>query len=67
MWPSCSCATPTGAVAFDMDAELARKTRRRLLEEAIAGNWLVSGYHLPFPSIGTISRRGKGYEFSPLS
>lgn len=58
---------PDWSIAFDIDADAARATRRRLLEEAIAGNWLVSGYHMPFPAIGTISRRGKGYEFTPLS
>lgn len=54
---------PDWAVAFDMDAEMARTTRRRLLERAMASNWLVSGYHMPFPAIGRIERRGAGYEF----
>ena len=51
---------------FDMDAEMARQTRRRLLEQAIERNWLVSGYHMPFPAVGRIARRGAGYDFVPM-
>jgi glyoxylase-like metal-dependent hydrolase (beta-lactamase superfamily II) len=58
---------PDWAVMFDMDAEMARQTRRRLLDQAIAENWLVSGYHMPFPAIGRIARRGSGYDFSAMA
>jgi hypothetical protein len=27
---------------------------------------LLAGYHLSGSAIGTVSRRGKGYEFTPL-
>lgn len=57
---------PDWAVMFDMNAEMARQTRRRLLEQAIAQDWLVSGYHMPFPAIGRIARRGAGYDFLPM-
>ncbi|MCZ7561070.1 MAG: MBL fold metallo-hydrolase [Burkholderiaceae bacterium] len=58
---------PDWAVRFDMDAEAARLTRRRLLEAAVTGDWIVGGYHLPAPGLGRIVRRGSGYDFVPLS
>jgi glyoxylase-like metal-dependent hydrolase (beta-lactamase superfamily II) len=57
---------PEWAVRFDMDAETARRTRRRLLDEAVDGNWVVAGYHWPGSAIGRVARRGSGYEFAPL-
>ncbi|MCO5108549.1 MAG: MBL fold metallo-hydrolase [Burkholderiaceae bacterium] len=58
---------PDWAVRFDMDAEAARQTRRRLLEAAVAGDWIVGGYHLPAPGLGRIVRRNSGYDFVPLT
>jgi glyoxylase-like metal-dependent hydrolase (beta-lactamase superfamily II) len=57
---------PEWAVAFDQDAETARKVRRQLAEMAVEQNLLVAGYHLPGSAIGTLTRRGNGYEFTPL-
>ena len=58
---------PDWAVRFDMDAEEARQTRRRLLDTAVAGDWIVGGYHLPAPGLGRVVRRGNGYDFVPLA
>lgn len=58
---------PDWAVAFDLDAEAARLTRRRLAELAIREQLLVAGYHLPGAAIGTLINRGAGYDFLPLS
>lgn len=58
---------PDWAVMFDMDAEAARQTRRRLADLAIRENYLVAGYHLPGSAIGRMSARGTGYEFTPLT
>ena len=57
---------PDWAVLFDMDADAAKATRRRIADLAIRENALVTGYHLPGSGIGTLSTRGKGYEFTPL-
>ena len=38
----------------------------RIADLAIRENALVAGYHLPGSGIGTLSTRGKGYEFTPL-
>lgn len=57
---------PDWAVMFDMDAEAARLTRRKLSEMVVKENLLLAGYHLPGAGIGTLVRRGNGYEFMPL-
>ncbi len=57
---------PDWAVMFDMNADEARATRRRIADLAIAENALVAGYHLHGTAIGNLSVRGKGYEFTPL-
>jgi len=58
---------PHWAVRFDMDAETARRARRRLLDEALAKSWIVAGAHWPNAAIGRITRREDGYAFSPLA
>lgn len=58
---------PDWAGRFDMDAEAARVTRRKLADMVIDQNILLAGYHLSGPAIGTLARRGKGYEFTPLA
>lgn len=58
---------PDWAIQFDMDAQAARATRRRLLEQAVAEDWTVAGYHLQYPAVGRIVRRGQGYDFVPVS
>ncbi|MFO1299320.1 MAG: MBL fold metallo-hydrolase [Burkholderiaceae bacterium] len=58
---------PDWAVRFDMDADAARQSRRRLLDAALAGDWIVGGCHLPAPGLGRIVRRGSGYDFVPLA
>ncbi|MCD6679237.1 MAG: MBL fold metallo-hydrolase [Burkholderiaceae bacterium] len=57
---------PDWAVRFDMDPEAARRTRRSLLDQAVAGNWVVAGFHWPGSAMGRVARRGSGYEFAPL-
>ena len=57
---------PDWAVVFDMDAEMARKTRRDLFEQAVDEKWFVSGYHFPFPALGQMVRRGDGFDFQPM-
>ncbi|HRD98466.1 MAG TPA: hypothetical protein PLA97_18950 [Rubrivivax sp.] len=57
---------PDWAVMFDADAEAAHQVRRRLADMAIKEGLLVAGYHLNGSAIGTLSVRGKGYDFKPL-
>ena len=58
---------PDWSAVFDMDADAARATRRKLADMAIDSDMLVAGYHLPGAAIGTLSRRGASYEFAPLA
>lgn len=57
---------PDWAVMFDMDAEAARQTRRELAEMILSEDLLVAGFHLPGSAIGSLVRRGDGYDFIPL-
>jgi glyoxylase-like metal-dependent hydrolase (beta-lactamase superfamily II) len=53
--------------AFDADPDMARATRRSLMEQAVEAGWLVAGAHLPWPGIGSIARAGHGYAFHPIT
>ena len=50
-----------------MDGAQAEATRRKLYDQLAADRMLVSGYHIPFPSLGTIEKAGTGYRFVPAS
>ena len=56
---------PDWKLMFDMDADQAVTTRKRLLDQAAAEKLRVSFYHAPFPSTGYIVKNGAGYEFLP--
>ena len=58
---------PDWAVMFDMDADAARTTRRRIADLVVRDKMLLAGYHLPGPAVGTLAASGKGYEFTPLA
>ncbi|MDH7794227.1 MULTISPECIES: MBL fold metallo-hydrolase [unclassified Beijerinckia] len=51
----------------DDDKEKAATTRGRLLNMAAADELFVFGYHMPFPGIGLIERRGSGHVWVPHS
>ena len=51
--------------AFDMDADQAVATRRRLLDTAAAERMQVAFYHAPFPATGHIAREGDGFRLVP--
>jgi glyoxylase-like metal-dependent hydrolase (beta-lactamase superfamily II) len=48
---------PDWAVAFDMDAETARVTRRRLADRVVRDRMPLSGFHLPGAASGIKSTR----------
>ena len=63
--PALFARNPDWAVAFDMDPETARQTRRAAFAKLVASNSLVGGFHFPFPAMGRIVAAGNGYAFVP--
>ncbi len=57
---------PGWHAVFDQDAAMAEATRRKLLDRVVADKVTVTGYHFPFPAVGTIAKDGKGYAFKPV-
>jgi glyoxylase-like metal-dependent hydrolase (beta-lactamase superfamily II) len=57
---------PEWCTPWDHDTALAVRARRRLLERAADEHLLVHAYHMPFPGLGAIARRGGGYRWEPL-
>jgi hypothetical protein len=65
--PQLFARNPDWAVVFDMNADQARETRRKVFDMIVKENLLAGGYHFPFPAFGTISALGNGYEFKPVA
>lgn len=57
---------PDWAAVFDMDADVARATRHKMLDMAAAERAQVSFYHAPFPATGHIMKGSDGYRFVPV-
>jgi len=64
--PRLFAAHPDWAAVFDMDAEKAKATRRRMLDMAASERTQLAFYHAPFPATGHVRREGQGYEFVPV-
>lgn len=56
---------PDWSIAFDTDMSLAAQTRRRMFDMASADRIPVAGMHLPFPGVGSVTRRGDAYAYVP--
>lgn len=56
---------PLWCTPWDHDRGQAAAARRRLLDWAADEKLLVHSYHMPFPGIGTITRRGGVCEWTP--
>lgn len=56
---------PQAYLGFDMDKELAVRTRARLLRKVSQERSLVTAYHFPWPGLGHIRPLGEGFEFVP--
>jgi glyoxylase-like metal-dependent hydrolase (beta-lactamase superfamily II) len=57
---------PEWQVMFDMDAQKAIETRKRILDMTSADKIRTAFYHGPFPSVGQIARDGSGYRLDLL-
>ncbi|MCA1952919.1 MAG: MBL fold metallo-hydrolase [Hyphomicrobiales bacterium] len=56
---------PDWKVMFDMEADKAVATRKRILDMAAADKLRLSFYHASFPATGFIAKDGSGYRFVP--
>lgn len=58
---------PDWHTAFDLDAEQALASKRHLFDRAAAERALVLAFHFhPFPSLGHVVRRGRGWQWQPI-
>jgi glyoxylase-like metal-dependent hydrolase (beta-lactamase superfamily II) len=64
--PSIQFARPELTWEFDRDQAQARITRAAMLDRAARSGVFVAGAHLDFPGIGSITRAGDAYRFSPV-
>ncbi len=65
--PALFARSPDWAVQFDMDAEVARQTRRRIFDMLAKDKTLAGGFHFPFPAFGSLETAGNGYQFKPMA
>jgi glyoxylase-like metal-dependent hydrolase (beta-lactamase superfamily II) len=56
---------PAVALIFDTDPDLARTTRRAILDAVAADRLMVTGMHMPFPGFSHIARDGDGFRAVP--
>jgi glyoxylase-like metal-dependent hydrolase (beta-lactamase superfamily II) len=63
--PAVFARNPDWQAVFDMDGELAKTTRRKMLDMAATEKTQVSFYHAPFPATGYIVKEGQGYNLIP--
>jgi glyoxylase-like metal-dependent hydrolase (beta-lactamase superfamily II) len=64
--PALFVRNPDWSAVFDMNADEARATRRRLLDMAASERAQVAFYHAPFPATGFITKEGTGYRLNPV-
>jgi glyoxylase-like metal-dependent hydrolase (beta-lactamase superfamily II) len=57
---------PNWCTPWDHNGAAATRSRRRLLDLAADEGVPVHAYHMPFPGLGTVTRRGDAYTWTPL-
>lgn len=62
-----SLQRPDWEVRYDMDKEAAAATRKKVFDMIATDRLPFIGYHMPFPAVGFIERKGEGYRFVPAS
>lgn len=58
-------ARPEVTIPFDVDQELAAKTRASVLDMVAMDRLEIAGSHIDFPSFGHVERFGPTYRFTP--
>jgi glyoxylase-like metal-dependent hydrolase (beta-lactamase superfamily II) len=64
--PALFVKNPDWAAVFDMDADAARATRRKVLDMAAADKMQLAFYHAPFPATGFVAKAGNGFDYIPV-
>jgi glyoxylase-like metal-dependent hydrolase (beta-lactamase superfamily II) len=62
-----SLQKPDWHVIFDMDKEKAVQARKTILDMVATDRLPAIGYHMPFPAVGYVEKRGSGYRWEPAS
>ena len=62
-----SLAKPDWHCAFDMDADAAVVSRKKILDMIATDKIPAAGYHMPFPAVGHVSKKGSGYVWVPAT
>jgi glyoxylase-like metal-dependent hydrolase (beta-lactamase superfamily II) len=60
-------ANPGWHAGGDMDGPQAVSSRRKLYDMLVAERMMMSGYHIPFPSLGYLEKAGDGYRLIPAN
>lgn len=58
---------PSWHSPIDSNPAGAAETRRELLSRAAENNMLVASAHLPFPGLGRVIQKGKGWQWQPIT
>ena len=58
---------PDWHVAYDVDGDLAQKTRHKFYDMAAAEKATVVGFHFTFPSVGHVEKDGTKYRLVPIA
>jgi glyoxylase-like metal-dependent hydrolase (beta-lactamase superfamily II) len=64
--PGLFVRNPDWSAVFDMDADMARATRRRMLDMVATERLHTAFYHAPFPATGFVAKDGDGFRFVPV-
>ncbi len=64
--PALFVANPDWSAVFDMDADGARATRRKLLDMVASERMQLAFYHAPFPATGYVAKDGNAFRFVPV-
>lgn len=62
-----SLAKPDWHCVFDMDAEAAVAARKKILDMIATDKIASAGYHMPFPAVGFVEKKGSGYQWVPAT
>lgn len=62
--PDLQIADPEIAITFDLDADTARATRKKMLDMIATDNLIFTGGHMMSPKFSSLQRLGKGYKLN---